>query len=137
LRTAEKLEDGDFKFYAEAEAVLSHLKRRGIPMILREIEDGKSRPYSFSGMQKIVQRMRKEIGLPKEFTLDACRHGGMTELEEAELTEGQRRALGASHTRELCGIREANRGPYVVGYEQAACAHAGEPTGNKRSERGG
>ncbi len=27
------------------------------------------------------------------FTLDACRRGGMTELEEAELTEGQGRAL--------------------------------------------
>ena len=27
------------------------------------------------------------------FTLDACRHGGMTELEEAELTDGQGRAL--------------------------------------------
>jgi hypothetical protein len=69
-------------------------------MILREIEHGKSKPYSFSGMQKIVQRMRKEVGLPKEFTLDACRHGGMTELEEAELTEGQGRALSAHRTRE-------------------------------------
>jgi hypothetical protein len=29
----------------------------------------------------------------RHFTLDACRHGGMTELEEAELTEGQGRAL--------------------------------------------
>ncbi len=29
-----------------------------------------SKPYSFSGMQKIVQRMRKEIGLPLTFTLD-------------------------------------------------------------------
>jgi hypothetical protein len=50
--------------------------------------------------QKIVQRMRKEIGLPVLFTLDACRHGGMTELEEAELTEGQGRALSAHRTRE-------------------------------------
>ena len=33
--------------------------------------------------------MRKEIGLPPTFTLDACRHGGLTELEEAELTDGQ------------------------------------------------
>jgi hypothetical protein len=69
-------------------------------MILRQIEDGKAKPFSFSGMQKIVQRMRKDIGLPMEFTLDACRHGGMTELEEAELTEGQGRALSAHRTRE-------------------------------------
>jgi len=95
----EKLEDGSVvKFYADAEAVLSHLSRRGLPMILREFEDGKAKPYSFSGMQKIVQRMRKEIGLPVEFTLDACRHGGMTELEESDLTDGQGRALSAHRT---------------------------------------
>ena len=74
------------------------LSRRGLPMILREVEDGKAKPYSFSGMQKIVQRMRKEIGLPVEFTLDACRHGGMTELDESDLTDGQGRALSAHRT---------------------------------------
>ncbi len=108
----ERLATGEVvKFYEEAEAVLAKLARRGVPMILREIapqhlpasgeaQKPVSRPYSFSGMQKIVQRMRKDIGLPKEFTLDACRHGGMTELEEAELTEGQGRALSAHRTRE-------------------------------------
>lgn len=69
-------------------------------MILREVEEGKAKPYSFSGMQKIVQRMRKEIGLPNEFTLDACRHGGMTELEESDLTDGQGRALSAHRTQQ-------------------------------------
>jgi hypothetical protein len=61
----EKLEVGSVvKFYANAEAVLSQLSRHDLPMILREIEQGKAKPYSFSGMQKIVQRMRREIGLP-------------------------------------------------------------------------
>ena len=32
------------------------------------------------------------------FTLDAYRHGGMTELEEAELTNGQGRALSGHRT---------------------------------------
>src|SRR5437016_5341015 len=50
--------------------------------------------------EKMVVRMRKNIGLPVEFTLDACRHGGMTEFEEAELTEGQGRALSAHRTKE-------------------------------------
>jgi hypothetical protein len=86
------------KFYEDAETVLSALTRRGVPMILREVEEGVAKPYSFSGMQKVVQRMRKVIGLPAAFTLDACRHGGMTELEEAELTEGQGRALSAHRT---------------------------------------
>jgi hypothetical protein len=83
------------KFYEDAESVLARLPRRGVPMILREVRDGVSKPYSFGGMQKIVQTMRAKLGLPSTFTLDACRHGGMTELEEAELTDGQGRALSA------------------------------------------
>jgi hypothetical protein len=86
------------KFYEEAEAVLAHLPHRGIPMILREVESGKSKPFAFSSMQHIVQRMRVKLGLPDHFTFDACRHGGMTELEEGELTEGQGRALSAHRT---------------------------------------
>lgn len=44
--------------------------------------------------------MRKDIGLPSYFTLDACRHGGLTELEEAELTDGQGRALSTHRTQQ-------------------------------------
>ena len=98
----ERVDDGSLvKFYEDAVEILSYLKRGGIPLFLREVDDGKSNPYSFSGMQQIVQRMRKEIGLPVEFTFfDACcRHGGMTELEEAELTDGQGRALSAHRTK--------------------------------------
>jgi hypothetical protein len=46
----------------------------------------------------MIQTLRRKIeGVSSHFTLDACRHGGMTELEEAELTDGQGRALSA-HT---------------------------------------
>jgi hypothetical protein len=80
-------------------------------MILREVRPPKARlddqtytkPYSFSGFEKIVQTMRKQIGLPSTFTLDACRHGGMTELEEAELTDGQGRALSAHSSKAYDG----------------------------------
>jgi len=91
--------EGVVQFYAEAEAVLSHLPRRGVPMILRETRDGAAKLFSFGGMQKAVQMLRRQLGLPAIFTLDACRHGGMTELEEAELTDGQGRALSAHSSR--------------------------------------
>jgi hypothetical protein len=39
--------------------------------------------YSASGMAKLVRRLREAAKLPATFTLDACRHDGMTELEEA------------------------------------------------------
>ena len=79
--------------------MLSRLKRLGTPMILYESEKGKAKPFGFSTMQHKVQRMRLKLELPSHFTFDACRHGGMTELEEAELTDGQGRALSAHRSR--------------------------------------
>lgn len=92
--------EGTVRFYEEAEEVLAKLPRRGLPMILREVSPGKSKPFAQSSVQHIVQRMRKKLKLPAHFTLDACRHGGMTELEEAELTDGQGRALSAHRTQQ-------------------------------------
>ena len=99
------LEDADStQFYADAEAVLARVPRRGVPIIMHggpgHGDISKTEPaklYSASGMAKLVQRLRKLAKLGPTFTLDACRHGGMTELEEAELTDGQGRALSA-HT---------------------------------------
>jgi hypothetical protein len=101
------LEDGDGTlFYADAESVLAKLPRRGVSMILHETRDKTAegtprlnKLYSASGMAKLVRRIRDAAGLPSTFTLDACRHGGMTELEEAELTDGQGRALSAHKSR--------------------------------------
>src|SRR5229473_3955857 len=91
------------KFYAEAEDVLIHLPKLGIPMIMRRIAEGKGKGtaklWSYPGMEKLVQTLRKKVeGVSELFTLDACRHGGMTELEEAELTDGQGRALSGHKT---------------------------------------
>jgi hypothetical protein len=99
----ETVEDEIVKFYAEAEDILSHLPKLGIPMIMRRIEKGErkgdAKVWSYPGMEKAVQQLRKKIdGVSERFTLDACRHGGMTELEEAELTEGQGRALSGHKT---------------------------------------
>jgi hypothetical protein len=52
-------------------------------------------------------RLREQLGLPAFFTLDSCRRGGMTELEEAELTDGQGRALSAYRSKAYEGY--ANR----------------------------
>jgi len=101
----EIVDDESVKFYAEAEDILSHLPKLGVSMIMRRIERGEQRGqakiWSYPGMEKVVQQMRKKIeGVSELFTLDACRHGGMTELEEAELTDGQGRALSGHKTAE-------------------------------------
>jgi hypothetical protein len=42
------------RFYEEAEAILAKVPRRGLPLILRKIRQGVAKPFSFSGMEKIV-----------------------------------------------------------------------------------
>ena len=95
----EPAEDGTIiKFYADAEAVLNRLPRRGVAMILKPRRDGTTEPYTAMQMARIVRNVRERVELPATFTLDACRHGGMTELEAAELTDGQGRALSGHRT---------------------------------------
>jgi hypothetical protein len=67
-------------------------------MVLQARQDGSTVPFSANRMGKRVRRIRDALGLPSTFTLDACRHGGMTELETAELTDGQGRALSGHRT---------------------------------------
>ncbi|MFL6799905.1 MAG: hypothetical protein ACJ8F3_21130 [Xanthobacteraceae bacterium] len=89
---------GTVKFYADAEAVLACLSRRGVPLILKKRRDGSTEPFKPNHMAKLVRKLADRFGLPSIFTLDACRHGGMTELEEAALTTGQGRALSGHRT---------------------------------------
>lgn len=94
----EATDSGVVQFYADAEAILARVPRLGVPMILKSRRDGTTEPYRPKETAKIVRRLREQMGLPATFTLDACRHGGMTELEEAELTDGQGRALSGHRT---------------------------------------
>jgi hypothetical protein len=78
------------------DTILSLLPKRATPMIMGE---GRTETYKGTRFAQIIREVADEAGLPKSFTLDACRHGGMTELEEAGLTEGQGRALSAHRSR--------------------------------------
>lgn len=86
-------------FYANAESVLGKLPKRGISLILGP----QGQQYKPSRFAQIVREVANAAGLPKHFTLDACRHGGMTELEEASLTDGQGRALSAHKSKAYDG----------------------------------
>jgi hypothetical protein len=56
-------------------------------MVLLAAKRGGVRPYSGSYADRLVQKARQSVGLPSHVTLAACRHGGMTELGDAEITE--------------------------------------------------
>lgn len=81
------LQEGSERFYPELESYLAILPRLGLPIIVSPGMRGPSRPYSFSYAKRIVRESRRAAGLPEHITMTACRHGGMTELGDAELTE--------------------------------------------------
>src|SRR5262249_52193137 len=69
------------------EELLARLAKIALPMVATLGERGTPRPYSFSYAKRIVREARRAAGLPEHVTMTACRHGGMTELGDAELTE--------------------------------------------------
>jgi hypothetical protein len=83
------------KFYAEAEDVLSKVEKRGLSIVTKP--DGSL--YGGSTMlPTAIRELAVDLGM-KGFTLDRARHGGMTEIEEANLTEGQGQALSTHRTK--------------------------------------
>ena len=140
MRVKNAVDGAIVRFYPEAEAILEHLPRRGVPMILRAIRTRKGvafKPYSYSGFEKLVQNLRKQISdLPGYFTLDACRHGGMTELEEAALTEGQGRALSGHKTAQSYRGYAKDTFDRALAATRKRHAHrlANEPATNVRNE---
>jgi hypothetical protein len=92
------LQDEDGAFYPELEAYLADLPRLGLPIVLTPGERGPARPYSLGYAQRRVREAREAAGLGAHVTLDACRHGGLTESADAGSTEQQLRAKSGHKT---------------------------------------
>ena len=107
-KTGEKvlqpLEDAQGPLFPELEAYLGSLPRIGVSVVLTPGERGKPRPYSESYARRIVREARRRAGLAEHVTLTACRHGGMTELGDAEITEQQVMALSGHKTPEAARL---------------------------------
>ena len=127
------------RLYPELERALAALPRFGVPIMMFEPKRGprsNGRPtgrlYSEPYAQHLVQKLRKAAGLPERFTLEACRHGGMTELGDAELTEQEIMTLSTHATPAAARI-------YVKRtelQEQAAAAKRRDFVERQRTKRG-
>lgn len=88
VRCWHPLEDEQGPLYPELEARLAALPRLGVPIVLQPPAASKpARPYAQRRAARIVREARRLAKLPDHVTLDACRHGGMTELGDADLNE--------------------------------------------------
>jgi integrase len=107
-RVWQPLEDGDGLLFPELEAALAGAPKLGLPIVLtrqdgargRRGAKGEPHRYSHSYAKRVVREARRKAALPEHVTLTACRHGGMTELGDAELTEQGVMALSGHRTPE-------------------------------------
>jgi hypothetical protein len=96
--------DADGPFFPELTAHLDGLKRLGTPIVLMVPERKRQgrvldpRPFLMREARKRVRQAADAAGLPSWLTLDACRHGGMTELADSDLTEEQEMSLSGHST---------------------------------------
>ena len=132
----EVTDSGVVRFYEDAEAVLSRLPRRGVPMIKR----GEGRYH-----QALLIRRHAE-----DRADDACQTRSSFHLYARRLSSrrhdgaGGSRANGRSGTRplgpqesaSLRGICQAHDGTGAVGHAQTSCPSSGERARNEHSEYG-
>jgi L-alanine-DL-glutamate epimerase-like enolase superfamily enzyme len=85
-------EDGE-PFYPALDTYLAELPRLGLPIVLTSGERGPAHPYSMVYAQRRVREARERVGPDSHITLDACRHGGLTEAADAGATDQGMRAL--------------------------------------------
>ena len=130
------LEDTQGLFYPELEAYLSILPRLGLPIVLTTGARGIPHPYSHFYARSLVRRARAAAGLGSHVTLDACRHGGMTELGDAELTEQGVMTLWGHRTPQAARlyIKRTERQREMAARKRRAWVDANEPGANVRME---
>jgi hypothetical protein len=59
------------QFYADAKAVIAQVPRRGVPMILKRLRDGTTKPYTPDTMSKVVRKVRAALGCPRSPSMPA------------------------------------------------------------------
>ncbi len=101
------LSDEEGPLFPELTAYLDTIERLGVPIVLlrpKGKEPKPARPFKLRDARARVRRAAKKAGLPTYLTLAACRHGGLTELGDAELTEQGVMALSGHRTPEAARL---------------------------------
>ena len=81
--------DKDGPLFPELTAYLDDLERLGVPVVLMKpkAEGAPSKTFLLRTARNRVRAAARAAGLADDVTLAVCRHGGLTELGDAELSE--------------------------------------------------
>jgi hypothetical protein len=96
------LSDASGSFFPEISAYLDRLERIGVPIVLMRPKrrGAAARPFTQREARKRVRLAANTAGLRTDLTLAACRHGGLTEIGDAGVTEQEGMAASGHSTPE-------------------------------------
>lgn len=109
-RVSLPLSDKEGPLFPELTEYLDNLPRLGVPIVLMQPRrkargnEQPPRPFKLRDARARVRKAALKAGLPADLTLAACRHGGMTELGDADLTEQGIMSLSGHKTPEASRI---------------------------------
>jgi integrase len=95
------LTDREGPLFPELTAYMDGLARLGVSVVLRRPARSADEPaaqFSLRDARKRVRLAAKAAGLPNDLSLAACRHGGLTELGDADLNEQNVMSLSGHRT---------------------------------------
>jgi hypothetical protein len=95
------LSDDDGQLFPELTTYLDNLEQLGVSMVLlkpKGSDEKPARPFKMRDARARVRKAARDAKLAADLTLAACRHGGLTELGNAELTEQGVMALSGHKT---------------------------------------
>lgn len=93
--------------FPDVEARLAATPRRGPLVVMRDAPDRKRRewlPYAESWFQHLFREIAEAAGQPRSFTFRSLRHGGLTELGDAEASDQGIMAHSGHRTRQMLGL---------------------------------
>lgn len=90
--------------------------RRGTVIVMRDrpVAAGLYKPYEEHLFRKHFRQVREAAGLPASFTMMSCRHGGLTELGDAEGTDQEMMATGGHKTRAMLSVYTRRSGKQAL-----------------------
>ena len=98
--------DRNGPLFPELTAYLDNLERLGVPIVLMrpKRKGAPAKPFLLRTARNRIRAAARAAALPDHLTLAACRHGGLTELGDAELTEQGVMALSGHRTPEAARL---------------------------------
>lgn len=120
------LPDQDGPLFPELIEYLDGLERLGVPIALMKPKRldkagiGPAHPFLLRTARNRFRKAARAAKLPDDLTLASCRHGGLTELGDAQLTEQGVMALSGHRTPEAPG----------------STSNAPKPSARQRQEKG-